>query len=764
MQLYSRLFACGIAFGLLLGCQHNVPQPITAANPPTDVQREMATLAFLSYLGDTLPASGAEEKVTKCLEEALEKQDINRWKLAWGPAVYHFSISDLDDNMMYVVRDTTNPAHLAVVIRGTNFSAFLDWLVEDFDVVDQVAWITSTSVGRQPKGQPKISKGTSEGLHILQEMKPTGGPAPNQTLLQFLSNASSSGLQIDVTGHSLGGALAPALALWLAENLGEKAKISVYTLAGPTSGNADFAAYYESVLGNSTQRLWNPFDVVPLAWNHESMGRMADLYEPLTRANPVERGLLDGLRSLVKDKGYAQIDPSQTSLSGAVSTDLGKKVDWLTEAGWQHHCGYQCALGISIPTKVQGCPSHLDKFLCAVCPAGLGPGLPVDLGQKVAQIVDKHASPLIYQSGTPAANQAPGGIVGVYIDGKSLYFPYGRIDEQGTPPTKDTIFGLGSVTKTFTTSILGQRPELFQQSVTAGPLPPGYRLQPEEAPVTFEQLATFTGGIKPSDPDDCGAHGLPPCDQKLFVEFINGITPPDGKLPAPNVYSNSSIGFVGQILMHRDGYQHFGAEHANEWYNKNLFSHIGMYHTSHPPKTDAQHPLSQAYALERGAYTRIEYDPWAPWGTAGRMFSTAEDMIHFVQANVGVNRIDGKPVPENVLAGMRQALKPRTAGPRSDLRQAFAWVVWPEEDLPVKSRIHGKDGGLAGVSAYVSVNPDLEYGIVILTNMAHVHAQDAAIAIMKALQPLAGRTKQSRKTGTIAANEAGSASTIAKQQ
>ena len=371
MRSHARLAVCSIALGLLLGCQHNAPPPVTAQRAPTDVQRDMATLAFLAYLGDELPASdkNAETTLTHCIENGIAAQgDDHRWKLVWGPVLYHFPIAKFDDNMMYVVQDqdTKQSSHFVVVVRGTNFSAVLDWLVEDFDVVDQVAWITNKAHGK-PQGRPMISKATSEGLHILQEIAPGSGPYQGQNILTFLNNQAKelpSGLQIDVTGHSLGGALSPALALWLAEQMETPVQISVYPLAGPTPGNADFVAYYESVLGSSTHRLWNPYDVVPLAWNHETMGRMADLYEPLTRANPAERGLIDGLRSLVKDKGYSQIDPTHPSLSGAVSTDIGKKVDWLTEAGWQHHCGYQCALGIDVRTSTPECKSSTAQFLC----------------------------------------------------------------------------------------------------------------------------------------------------------------------------------------------------------------------------------------------------------------------------------------------------------------------------------------------------------------------------------------------------------------
>lgn len=81
-------------------------------------------------------------------------------------------------------------------------------------VDDQVDW----EYGNPPSGA-KISKGTSEGLTILQTMTPASGPVPDQTLAEFLASqmANHSELQIDVVGHSLGGALAPTLALWLAE-------------------------------------------------------------------------------------------------------------------------------------------------------------------------------------------------------------------------------------------------------------------------------------------------------------------------------------------------------------------------------------------------------------------------------------------------------------------------------------------------------------------------------------------------------------------
>ena len=382
MRLNAHLFAGCIALALLAACHPHLPPPVTGT-PPTPEQREMGPLAFLAYLGAgiTGPDEDVEKQLAHCMREALDRQEgVGNWQLAWGPAVYHFSLGKLDDNMMYVVRDKADPAHLTVVVRGTNPDSILDWLVEDFDVVDQVHW----PGGKAPAGA-KTSKAISEGLQILRSMTPEAGPAPGQTVISFLQaevDKYPSGLRLDVTGHSLGGALSPVLALLLSETLTGPVRISVFPLAGPTPGNAEFAAYYDQALGSSTHRLWNPFDAVPLAWNHESMGKLEDLYEPFTRANAVERGLIDSLRSSVKDKGYAQIDAAQVSLSGAVDPKpkSGERADWLSEALWQHHCGYQCALGISVRTSapgegegkgwLPGCPSKPPKFPCvpSQCP------------------------------------------------------------------------------------------------------------------------------------------------------------------------------------------------------------------------------------------------------------------------------------------------------------------------------------------------------------------------------------------------------------
>jgi hypothetical protein len=101
-----------------------------------------------------------------------------------------------------------------------------------------------------------------------------------ETLLQFLNRAVGQNANVVVTGHSKGGALAIAAALWLAETWApaRQAEVECYSFAGPTAGNAAFAQRYNARLGNRTRRIVNPRDVVPQAWVPENLDALRGFY------------------------------------------------------------------------------------------------------------------------------------------------------------------------------------------------------------------------------------------------------------------------------------------------------------------------------------------------------------------------------------------------------------------------------------------------------------------------------------------------------
>ena len=106
-------------------------------------------------------------------------------------------------------------------------------------------------------------------------------------VLTFLSRqaaASAEPLEVTITGHSKGGALAPAVALWLKDSLlvgGPGRALGRWTrgadprhaFAGPTPGNAAFANRIDKTLGADHHHLRNTNDLVTHGWQVSDLQR-----------------------------------------------------------------------------------------------------------------------------------------------------------------------------------------------------------------------------------------------------------------------------------------------------------------------------------------------------------------------------------------------------------------------------------------------------------------------------------------------------------
>jgi hypothetical protein len=142
-------------------------------------------------------------------------------------------------------------------------------------------------------GMVKQLFGIGDDATLLNDASAAQPPSTStKTLLQFLTrfvNAASGPVDISVVGHSKGGALAPALALWLADTQGNAvaasdqwdpgciATLQVLTFAGPTAGNSGFANRFVGKFAGA-YRLFNPHDIVPHAWDPAELRLIPDLY------------------------------------------------------------------------------------------------------------------------------------------------------------------------------------------------------------------------------------------------------------------------------------------------------------------------------------------------------------------------------------------------------------------------------------------------------------------------------------------------------
>lgn len=331
------------------------------ADKQLDRVRINLCMAYLAYADELIPvdaldrveagklALAAIERQMKQLPPCRAANGALDWRVVWGPASFTFPDGLLQDNAMFVAEQISQPGNLIVSIRGTNGAAILDWIADDLDVWTTVPW--ELPVGKTLGSPAAISRATSDALGILlHKLVPTPGqPGAGLALEAFLAQRTDTGLRISITGHSLAGALAPTLALWLEQRQGlaggwdaeREARLAVVAFAGATPGNTAFAELFDARLGDACLRIHNELDIVPHAWDAAGMGSVLTLYASGgISPNLIERLLIAGIQRTVH--GYAQIATSHPLRWDVQQAARG----FLEQALLQHVRSYPTLLGV----------------------------------------------------------------------------------------------------------------------------------------------------------------------------------------------------------------------------------------------------------------------------------------------------------------------------------------------------------------------------------------------------------------------------------
>jgi hypothetical protein len=295
------------------------------------------TLSTLAYVDENRTAT--QQQMTSEINAGLDEAGYQSWRVVWGPA-----LNADRSNLVYAAGDTET-GQLGVSIRGSDFSFWLDW-VEDLAVLRLVPYDQFVATASKTA---QIAVGTAVGLRQVLGMQDGA-----QSLEAFL-RAAPGGTPILITGHSLGGCLASALAPCVASWVEDASSVSVYTIAAPSPGNADFAAYYNRLFsaqaGHSTAfRFFNSLDVVPNAW--ASLSAVETYYPPLVSCPADIRNIVARADQAVSGK-YVQLGElaagSAIRLAGAIimpfAADPGhlqrnryENAMFLWEAAQQHAC------------------------------------------------------------------------------------------------------------------------------------------------------------------------------------------------------------------------------------------------------------------------------------------------------------------------------------------------------------------------------------------------------------------------------------------
>ncbi|WP_425293798.1 class C beta-lactamase [Microvirga pakistanensis] len=334
----------------------------------------------------------------------------------------------------------------------------------------------------------------------------------------------------------------------------------------------------------------------------------------------------------------------------------------------------------------------------------------------IAGIVDRAVRPIMKQY------DVPGIAVAVTVDGRSSFFSYGVASkESGAPVTKDTLFELGSVSKTFTATLVSYAQALGKVSLDDHPgqyVPPLRGSAIDRA--SLLQLGTYTAGGLPLQFPDSVA------DDATMIAYFRQWKP-SAAPGAQRRYSNPSLGLFGHM-----GALALGRGFADAMETE-IFPKLGL-GDSHVRVPEA------AMARYAWGYTKagkpVRVNPGMFDAQAYGVKSTAADLIRYVEAHLRPESLDGP---------IRRAVEGTHVGyfKIGEMVQGLGWEQYPypvslerllagnsatmatqpqpatplaPPQAPARPTLFNKTGSTNGFASYVAFVPERRIGIVMLAN------------------------------------------------
>ena len=348
--------------------------------------------------------------------------------------------------------------------------------------------------------------------------------------------------------------------------------------------------------------------------------------------------------------------------------------------------------------------------------------------QPIETIVNDAIRPVMQAQGIP------GMAVAITLNGKQHYFNYGVASkETGRPVAKDTLFEVGSVSKTFTATLAAyaQATGKLPLSDKASQVLPTLRGSAFDS-ISVLQLGTYTaGGLPLQFPGDADHQ------DKMLGYFKQW--KPTYAAGTHRQYSNPSIGLFGYLAA-----QSMGAS-FDELMEKTLLPKLGLKHSYLKVPQDQMGLYAQGYNKDNKP---VRVEPGALDSEAYGVKTSASDLLRYVEANMNPTSLE-KPLQQAIatthtgyytLGEMTQGLGwelynyPVTldtllAGNSSQMAVEAHEVQWLNPPQPPRETVLiNKTGSTGGFGAYVAFIPAKDIGIVILANKNYPNPERVKIA------------------------------------
>lgn len=266
----------------------------------------------------------------------------------------------------------------------------------------------------------------------------------------------------------------------------------------------------------------------------------------------------------------------------------------------------------------------------------------------------------------------------------------------------DTVYEIGSITKAFTAILLADLVEEGAVELEA----PVQRLLGEDVTVptrngteiTLEHLSSHSSGL-PRLPDNMTPANAanPYADYTVaqLYEFLSSYEL-ERDIGAEVEYSNLATGLLGHALAVRQETDY------EALVSERLLEPLGMSDTS----TTLSESLQERLAIGHSVQLR----PVANWDLptlagAGALRSTVNDMLTFVEANLGLHE-------SPLQVAMAETHAPRRDFPGPNMQIGLGWVIRGGHGR----ELHWHNGGTGGYRSFLGFDLESKTGVVVLSN------------------------------------------------
>jgi D-alanyl-D-alanine-carboxypeptidase/D-alanyl-D-alanine-endopeptidase len=313
------------------------------------------------------------------------------------------------------------------------------------------------------------------------------------------------------------------------------------------------------------------------------------------------------------------------------------------------------------------------------------------------------------------------GIIDNYQQELELY--YGTISNfNSNQPDQHSIFEIGSITKTFTATLLAKMvldSKINLDDTVQSQLPPGEVIMPagNDSVITIRHLATHTSGLPrvARDSDQPLPPGYDPYDPyaAYTIEYVyDYLTSWCNLLSEPGTqyyYSNTGGGLLGHILGLVDGTSY------EELITREIFEPLGLHETSLFLTADQISNLAPGHDDDLDSVKN--YNANDIFQGAGFIKSSLHDMMIYLKAQMGLMQ-----TPLTDAIGLTQQSCFNVGGVTYNDRDGYfnlsIGLGWHIHEIPKSYTYYWHGGRTNGYMAYMAFILEESTGIVLLCNQS----------------------------------------------